>query len=129
MKDEVYDVLDVIAKNNMILATAHCSHEETFALVKAAHESKVDKIIITHVDFPTTFYTIDEQKELAKYGAYMEHCYTTYATGKVDFETTLTQIKALGADKVVLGTDLGQKTALYPDEGLLDFASRLYETV
>jgi microsomal dipeptidase-like Zn-dependent dipeptidase len=57
----------------------------------------------------------------------MEHCYTTYATGKIDFETTLAQIKALGADKVVLGTDLGQKNALYPDEGLLDFANRLYE--
>lgn len=127
LKEEVYDVIDVIAKNNIILATAHSSHEETFALVKAAHERKVEKIIITHVDFPTTFYSIDEQKELAKYGAYMEHCYTTFATGKIDFETTLAQIRALGADKVVLGTDLGQATALYPDEGLLDFATRLYE--
>jgi predicted metal-dependent phosphotriesterase family hydrolase len=127
LKDEVYDVIDVIAKNNIILATAHSSHEETFALVKAAYERKVEKIIITHVDFPTTFYTIDEQKELAKYGAYMEHCYTTYATGKIDFETTLDQIRAIGADRVILGTDLGQKTALYPDEGLLDFATKLYD--
>lgn len=127
LKDEVYDTLDVIAKKNIILATSHSSHEETFALVKAAHERKVNKIIITHVDFPTTFYTIEEQKELAKYGAYMEHCYTTFATGKVDFETTLEQIRALGADRVILGTDLGQKTAIYPDEGLLEFATRLYE--
>lgn len=127
LKDEVYEVIDVIEKNNIILATSHSSHEETFALVKAAYERKVEKIIITHVDFPTTFYTIEEQKELAKYGAYMEHCYTTYATGKIDFSTTLEQIKALGADKVILSTDLGQKTAIYPDEGLLDFATRLYE--
>lgn len=127
LKDEVYDVIDVIAKRNIILATSHSSHEETFALVKAAHERKVDRIIITHVDFPTTFYTIDEQKELAGYGAYMEHCYTTFATGKVDFAVTLEQIRALGADRVVLGTDLGQKTAKYPDEGMLEFATRLYE--
>ncbi|MDF2591511.1 MAG: cytosolic protein [Clostridia bacterium] len=127
LKDEVYDVIDVIAKKNIILATSHSSHEEAFALVKAAHERKVDKIIITHVDFPTTFYTIDEQKELAKYGAYMEHCYTTFATGKIDFETTLEQIRALGADRVILGTDLGQKNSIYPDEGLLEFATRLYE--
>lgn len=127
LKDEVYDVIDVIAKNNIILATSHSSHEETFALVKAAHERKVDKIIITHVDFPTTFYTIDEQKELAKYGAYMEHCYTTFATDKVDFEVTLEQIRALGADKVIISTDLGQKTAIYPDEGMLKYATRLYE--
>lgn len=127
LKDEVYDVIDVIAKNNMILATSHSSHEEAFALVKAAHQRKVEKIIITHVDFPTTFYTIEEQKELAKYGAYMEHCYTTFATGKVDFEITVEQIRALGADRVILGTDLGQKTAIYPDEGMLEFATRLYE--
>ena len=127
LKDEVYDVIDVIAKKNIVLATSHSSHEETFALVKAAHERKVDKIVITHVDFPTTFYTIDEQKDLAKYGAYMEHCYTTFATGKIDFETTLEQIRALGADRVILGTDLGQKNSIYPDEGLLEFATRLYE--
>lgn len=127
LKDEVYEVIDVIAKNNIILATAHSSHEEAFALVKAAHERKVQKIIVTHVDFPTTFYTVDEQKELAKYGAYMEHCYTTFATGKVDFSVTLEQIKALGPDRVLLATDLGQKTALYPDEGLLEFATKLYE--
>lgn len=127
LKDEVYDVLDVIAKNNMILATGHLSHEETFALVKAAKERKVQKIVITHVDFPTTFYTVEQQRELLAYGAYMEHCYTTFATGKVDFAETLRQIKEIGPDHVILGTDLGQKTALYPDEGLEEFATRLYE--
>lgn len=127
LKTEAYDVIDVIAKKNIILATGHLSHEETFALVKAAHERKVNKIIITHVDFPTTYYTADEQLELAKYGAYMEHCYTTFATGKVDFEVTVEQIRALGADRVILATDLGQKNAIYPDEGMLEFAAKLYE--
>ncbi len=122
-----YDVLDVIAKNDIILATAHISHEEAFALVKAAHERGVKRIVITHVDFPTTFYTVDEQKEFAKYGAFMEHCYTTWATGKIDFATTAEQIKAMGADRVILATDLGQKTAPYPDEGLLEFATKLRE--
>lgn len=127
LKDEVYEVIDIIARKNIILATSHSSHEETFALVKAAHERKVEKIIITHVDFPTTFYTVEEQKELAKYGAYMEHCYTTFATGKVDFDVTLEQIRALGPDQVILATDLGQKTAVYPDQGLLEFATKLYD--
>ena len=127
LKDEVYDVLDVIAKYNMILASSHLSHEETFALVKEAKARKVERIVITHVDFPTTFYTVEEQKELLKYGAYMEHCYTTFATGKVDFAETLNQIKAIGPDHVILGTDLGQKTAPYPDEGLEEFATKLYE--
>lgn len=127
LKPEVYDTLDIIAKQGMILATGHISHPEAFALVKEAKARKVERIIITHVDFPTTFYTVEEQKELAQYGAVMEHCYTTFATGKVSFDTTLEQIRAMGPDRVVLATDLGQKTALYPDEGLLEFASKLQE--
>jgi hypothetical protein len=127
LKKEVYDVLSVIAKYDMILATGHCSHEETFELVKEAHSKGVKKIVITHVDFPTTFYTIDEQKKLASYGAFMEHCYTTFATGKVEIEVMIEQIRALGADRVILGTDLGQTTALYPDEGLLEFVKILNE--
>lgn len=122
------ETLAVIAKHNIILATSHISHEETFALVKGAREAKVNRIIITHVDFPTTFYTVEEQKELASYGAYMEHCYTTFATDKVDFAVTVEQIRALGPDRVVLTTDLGQKNAPYPDEGLLTFAEKLHES-
>jgi len=126
--DAAYEVLDVIARKDIILATAHISHEEAFALVKAAKERGVKRIIITHVDFPTTFYTLEEQRELAKYGAVMEHCYTTWATGKVDFAVTLQQIKEMGPERVILATDLGQKTAVYPDEGLLEFATKLYES-
>ncbi len=120
-------VLEIIKKYNIILATAHLSHQETFALVKEAKNIGIEKIIITHADFPTTFYTIEEQKELVAMGGYIEHCYTTWATGKVAFETTVEQIKAIGCDHIVLGTDLGQPTALYPDEGLLEFATKLVE--
>ncbi|AOT70653.1 DUF6282 family protein [Geosporobacter ferrireducens] len=127
LTDNTIQVLEIIAKHKMILATAHLSHGETLALVKEAKKRNVERIIVTHVDFPTTFYTIEEQKELVALGAYMEHVYTTWATGKVDFETTLEQIKAIGADHVVLGTDLGQPAGLYPDEGLLLFAQKLVD--
>lgn len=128
LTEDTHKVLDVIARHDLILATGHLSHEETFALVKsAAEEHHVKNMIISHVDFPTTYYEIDEQKKLAEYGAYMEHCYTTYATKKVDFAVTLEMIKAMGPEHVVLSTDLGQSTGIYPDEGLEAFADSLYE--
>lgn len=123
----VYDVLDILAKYDIILATGHVSHEEAFALVQAARERGVRKVVITHVDFPTTFYTVEEQRRFVELGAIMEHCYTTWATGKVDFEVTKAQIRSIGVQNCILSTDLGQKTALYPDEGLLEFAKRLYD--
>lgn len=127
LKPEVFDVLDIIAKYGIILATGHISHEEAFELVPAAKERGVRKIVITHVDFPTTFYTVEEQRRFVELGAVMEHCYTTWATGKVDFQVTLGQIRQIGPENCILSTDLGQKAALYPDEGLLEFAKRLYD--
>ena len=52
LTEATHQVLEVIAGHQMILATSHLSHEETFALVKAAKEHRVEHIIITHVDFP-----------------------------------------------------------------------------
>ena len=123
----VYDVLDIIARYNIILATGHVSHEEAFLLVKEAHARGVKNIVITHVDFPSTYYTVEEQKELVKYGAYMEHCYTTWATGKVDFEISAKMIREIGPEHCILGTDLGQKAGVYPDEGMAEWARRLLE--
>ena len=125
LKDEVFSVLDIIARFKMILATSHVSKPEAFALVKAAKERKVERIIITHVTFPSTLYSIEEQKDLIKYGVFVEHCYTTPATGKVAWDTVIEQIRAIGAEHVVLGTDLGQATAVYPDEGLALFGEKL----
>ena len=125
LMDEVFGVLDIIAKYNMILATSHVSKPEAFALVKAARERKVERIIITHVDFPSTFYSVEEQKEFLKSGAFMEHCYTTPATGKVAWEIAIEQIRAIGPERVVIGTDLGQLTGVFPDEGLALYAEKL----
>ena len=127
LKDEVWDILDIIAKWDMVLATGHISHEETFALISAGKERGVKKMVVTHVDFPSTFYDIEQQRELVAMGAQMEHCFTTYGTGKVDFGVTLEQIRAVGADRVICSTDLGQRANVYPDEGMEQFAQKLLE--
>ena len=128
LKKEAHDVLDIIAGYGMILATGHLTHEEAFALVKSAKEDHhVEHIVITHVDFPTTFYTDEEQKEFARYGAFMEHCYVTWETGKVDYEEALRQIKVMGPERVLISTDLGQTAGIFPDEGMAIFATKLSE--
>jgi len=125
LKEEVFSVLDILARFNMILATSHISKAETFALTKAAKERKVERIIVTHVDFPSTFYSIEEQRELLNYGTFVEHCYTTPATGKVAWDVVIGQIRAMGAERTILTTDLGQATGIYPDEGLALFGEKL----
>jgi len=125
---DVFDVLDIIARFNMILATSHISKAEAFALVKAAKDRKVERIIVTHADFPSTFYTIEEQKQMLTFGAFIEHTYTTPATGKVAWEVAIEQIRAIGAERIVLATDLGQSHDVFPDEGLAIYGEKLLKS-
>ncbi|MDR3280755.1 MAG: DUF6282 family protein [Synergistaceae bacterium] len=125
---EVIDVLDVIAKHEMILCTGHITVKEAFAVIKAAHERHVDRIICTHCDSPLAFFEIEQQLELVnKYGVYMEHCLNGCTTGKVTWEVCLEQIKKIGYDHVLLSTDLGQVGRQDPNEGLEFFAKWLLE--
>lgn len=127
LKKEVYDILDTIAKYNIILTTGHIGKEEAYALVKEAVQRNVKKIIVTHPDFPSTYYTKEEQKELVDLGAYMEHCFTTPYTNKTTWENVFEQIRYVGPEHCTLATDLGQPANPYPDEGLLMFATKLVE--
>lgn len=128
IKKSVLNVLDIIAKYEMVLATSHLGKKETFALVKAARDHRVNRVIVTHPNFPSTNYTKEEQKELAEMGAYMEHCFTTPHTGKISWDAVIEQIKYVGPEKCILSTDLGQPTAVYPDEGLKIFYKKLLDS-
>lgn len=118
---EVYDVLTVIKNYDMALATSHLTHEEAFALVKEAHARGIRKIIITHCSGPSTYYTNSEQTDLLQYGVYFEHCYTTYSKGFRTKDFIADQIKNVGAEHVIFGTDLGPKGCIPADEGILNF--------
>lgn len=127
LKKEAYDVLDVIKNHNLILATGHLGKDETFALVKAAKDMSIKKIVITHPNFPSTRYTKEEQKELADLGAYMEFCFTTPYSNKTTWEEVYEEIRFVGPENCILSTDLGQPNSVYPDEGLQTFVNNLLE--
>ena len=124
---EVYEVLDIIAKHDMILATGHLPPEECILLTKAAKERKVERIICTHVSAAGAGYAVEYQKEMLQYGAYMEHTTQSWSSGKVPFEKMVSQIKEVGIEHCIFGTDLGQPKNKYPDEGLYDFCTELVE--
>lgn len=128
LKGEVLDILDIIARNNMILATGHVSHEEAYKLVPEAAKRGVKNIVITHVSFPTTYYSIEDQKMFISHGAVCEQCYTTWKTGKADYNVIVEMIKAVGSENCIMGTDLGNTKLCYPDEGMAEFAEKLLES-
>lgn len=120
--------LEIIAKHDMVLATSHIRPAEVLPVVKAAQAVGVQRIIITHPEFPTTLLSIAQQQELARLGVYFERCFTTPNTGKISWEQVYANIREVGPASTILATDLGQTTAPYPDEGLGMFVDRLLQS-
>jgi hypothetical protein len=102
------EVLDMIARHRMVLATGHLSRDEIFAVLDAALESGVETIVVTHPEFPSQDLGVDDQRALAERGALLERCFTTPHTGKVEWEQWIENIRATGPENSVLSTDLGQ---------------------
>ena len=119
--------LELIAKHDMILATGHLGRREIFALVNAAREMKVRKVLVTHAEFPSQNLTAEEQVELANAGAYIEHCFTTMHTGKAPWQAVMESIRAVGPERCLLSTDLGQTINPPVAEGFALFAQTLLD--
>jgi hypothetical protein len=105
---ETHEVLKLIARHGMVLATGHLGRDEIFAVVQAAREHAVELIVITHPEFPSQNLSVDDQRALAADGALLERCFTTPHTGKVEWQRWIENIRATGPEHTVLSTDLGQ---------------------
>jgi hypothetical protein len=127
ISEDARQCLELLAKHDMILATGHLGRHEIFPLVKAARDAGVKRIIVTHAEFPSQNLTAEEQIALADLGAIIEHCFTTYHTNKCPWETVFANIRAVGVERTMLATDLGQKTNPPVAEGFAAFAQRLLD--
>ena len=123
----VHEVIERIKEHNMILATGHLSPVESIKLIKLASSCGLTKVVITHPEFPTTSFTLEEQQELCAYGVFFERCYTTAATGKTSWQHIVDKVKATGTERNILSTDLGQPNAPYPVEGIKQFVKVFLE--
>ena len=119
--------LERIRKHDMILATGHLGRAEIFALVRAAKEMGLAKVVVTHAEFPSQNLTGDEQRELSNLGAIIEHCFTTTYTGKATWGAAFANIRKAGVSRAVISTDLGQAINPPVSDGFGMFAQRLLD--
>jgi hypothetical protein len=122
---EVRDVLQVVTRRGMILATGHLGRDEIFAVVEAAKRAGVRTIVVTHPDFPTQRLSVEDQKTLVREGAILERCFTTPHTGKIAWEALADMIRSVGARHSFLSSDLGQVHNPPVEDGLALMADRL----
>ncbi|HEX5620510.1 MAG TPA: DUF6282 family protein [Solirubrobacteraceae bacterium] len=115
---ELLDVLAVIARHDIVLATGHLSRDEIFTVVDAAVAAGVNTIVVTHPEFPSQRVGPDDQRALAERGALMERAFTTAYTGKCTWDEVFAATRAVGAHSTVWGTDLGQRFNPPVEDGL-----------
>lgn len=129
LKPEVYDVIDLIAAHDIMLGTGHLSIPEVRPLVKAAKERGVKRLYLNHPEYIING-TIEEQVELANMGVYIEHLaifmFAMWPT-KSGIDGVVKMIKAVGPERTVLATDLGQVHNPPPHEGMRIFLQVLFE--
>jgi hypothetical protein len=124
---ETREVLETIARHQMVLATGHLSGEEIFVVVEAAVEAGIETIVVTHPEFPSQDLGLAAQRELVERGVLLERCFTTPHTGKVSWERWLEAIRATGPANSVLSTDLGQTFNPAVEDGMGFMVDRLLE--
>jgi hypothetical protein len=124
---DLTEVMQMIARHKMLLATGHLGRDEIFAVVDAAREVGVQDIVITHPEFPSQNLSAEDQKALAGKGALLERCFTTPHTGKVSWETWIENIRATGPEHSVLSTDLGQVFNPPVEDGMAMMVDRLLD--
>ncbi|WP_052809813.1 DUF6282 family protein [Streptomonospora alba] len=118
-------VLRVIAKHDMTLATGHLSTAEIEVVARAALDEGVRRVVVTHPEFTSQRVAAERQRRLAEQGVLLERCFTTPYTGKVEWRTWVDNIRAAGPESSVLSSDLGQPFNPPVEDGLALLADRL----
>jgi len=127
---EMESILKIIARENLVLATGHVHPEEIIAVVRKGRELGVKNMVITHALTNVPGLTMAQAKQVADMGAVIEVCFLQFLAGPnapLPFLTHWTQINAkhvaqalkeLGADSVLVSTDLGQSGNMVHPDGI-----------
>jgi hypothetical protein len=118
--DNVKDVLDVIAMNDMILASGHLHVSETWLIFEEAQRRGVKRLIFTHPE-DIVGASLNDVRGIAAMGAMVEHSLCMFLDGSkfrtCSAEDLRRQIDAAGVDNTILCSDLGQVGVFSPLEG------------
>ena len=123
---EIKPILDIIKQYDMVLASGHMSPVETFVLEEEARRLGIDRFVITHPldhEFFSQAFSKQDLIQLAKNGAFIECTFLAFQASEFrhDPAEMVDVIKAVGADKCIMSTDLGQIWNPLPVEGLRMF--------
>ncbi|MER3398900.1 MAG: hypothetical protein C4315_12680 [Chloroflexota bacterium] len=127
---EAYEVLTLIRDHDAVLATGHLDAPEVDILIREAVALGVRRILVNHPNF-----VVEAEPTLcrrwAELGAYIEHSLCMYDDRSSFYHWPLNMlvkyIRAVGPERTVLGSDLGQADNPLPTESYLRIVAGLLD--
>ena len=121
------DVISVIARQGLVLATGHASAQEALMLLREARQQGVTHMVVTHAMNAPIQMDVPQMREAAALGAFIEFAgaSTAGADAGPRIERYAQAIRLLGPQSTILSSDLGQKGNPLPPDGLAAFVAVL----
>jgi hypothetical protein len=128
LKPEVYEILRMIAEADAILASGHMPPRSILAVFEAAREVGVRRMVVNHPNFVIEA-TIEEARKMADLGAMIEHSLCMYDEDSTFYnwsiDVLVDWIRAVGPERSLLGSDLGQNNNPLPEQAYYKICGRL----
>jgi microsomal dipeptidase-like Zn-dependent dipeptidase len=124
---EVKEVVALIAKHRLVLATGHIAPEEALSLLDEARRQRVQHMVVTHAMNDPILMTIPQMQQAAKYGAFIEFVGGSLATADAAarMDRFADAIRKIGPESCILSSDLGQRGNALPPDGFAAFIGAL----
>jgi hypothetical protein len=115
----VKDVIALIAKHGLVLATGHSAPAEGLMLLREGRRQGVRHMVVTHAILAPVLMDVPQMQEAAKLGAFIEFVggSQTSADAPARIDRIAAAIRAVGPDFCVLSSDLGQAGNALPPDG------------
>jgi hypothetical protein len=119
----VKEVIGLIAKHNLVLATGHSSPAEGLMLLREGRRQNVQHMVVTHAMNDPVEMTVAQMQEAAKLGAFIEFVGGTLksADAGARMDRFADAIRKVGPEFCILSSDLGQMGNPLPPDGFGEF--------
>lgn len=116
---ETIEVIRLASEHDLVLETGHSAPEEALLIIAEAKRQGVEHIVVTHATQMFVRMSVDQMKQAAAMGAYLEQVWVRPGTPGVAEVAQV--IREVGPEFIILASDLGQQAnPLHPD-GLAAF--------
>lgn len=119
----VKQVIALIAKHGLVLATGHSAPAESLMLLREARRQGVQHMVVTHAMNAPVLMDVPQMQEAAKLGAFIEFVGGSLAgaDAQARIDRFADAIRRIGPEFCVLSSDLGQTGNALPPDGFGSF--------